>query len=70
MNGVEVITAIRAFNPTIPLVFLTGHADSVIMEKYKNLKIHGFFSKIDDFKKLGELLKVILRGVERAGNKK
>jgi len=68
-NGVEVIEAIRQFNPTIPLVLLTGFADSAIMEKYKTLNIHGFFSKLDDFKKLTEILKVILRGFERSRSK-
>ena len=70
LNGIEVIGRIREFNPTIPLVLLTGHADTAIMERYKHLKIHGFFAKLDDFKKLGDLIQVILRGVDRSSEKK
>lgn len=69
ISGIEVIALIREFNPTIPLVLLTGHADTAIMEKYKDLNIHGFFAKLDDFKKLNNLIQVILRGIERTSQK-
>ena len=70
LNGIEVIGSIREFNSKIPLVLLTGHADTAIMEKYKHLNIHGFFAKLEDFKKLGDLIQVILRGVDRSSEKK
>lgn len=70
INGIEVIGAIRDFDPKIPLVLLTGHADTAIMEKYKHLNIHGFFAKLDDFKKLSNLIQVLLRGIERSTGKK
>ena len=70
LNGIEVIGQIREFDSSIPLVLLTGHTDTAIMEKYKHLNIHGFFAKLDDFKKLGNLIQVILRGIDRASKKK
>ncbi|GEM_PF-983360 len=69
-NGIEVMGRIREFNSTIPLVLLTGHADAAIMEKYKHLNINGFFAKLDDLKKLGDLIQVILRGVDRSSEKR
>lgn len=70
LNGIEVIGRIREFDLTIPLVLLTGHADAAIMSKYKHLNIHGFFAKLVDFKKLGGLIEVILRGVDRSSGRK
>ena len=70
LNGIEVIARIREFDSKIPIVLLTGHADMAIMEKYKHLNIQGFFAKLDDFKKLGSLIQVVLRGVQRSSEKK
>lgn len=69
LSGIEFVSRIREFNPTIPLMLLTGHADRAFLEKYKHLNIHGVFAKLDDFKKLGDLIEAVLRGVDRSVGK-
>ena len=69
MDGVEVITKIREFNQTIPVVLLTGHADEAIARNAKKLNIAGFFSKMGAFQELERVLDVVLRGLQRADAK-
>jgi CheY-like chemotaxis protein len=66
MDGVETLRQIRALHPTIPLVILTAHADTVLLQDLKDLHVSGFFSKIGPFDELEQVLEVVVRNVKRS----
>lgn len=66
MDGIEVMTKIREFNETIPIVMVTAFADNVLFGEIKRLRVSGFFSKIGPFEELDQVLDVVVRSLKRA----
>ena len=66
MDGIEVMTKIREFNETIPIVMVTAFADNVLFDEIKRLGVSGFFSKIGPFEELDQVLDVVVRSLKRA----
>lgn len=61
MDGMEVLRRIRSFNPTIPVVMVTGYPKEEKMEEAMKLGVSGFFPKTGSFEDLGRIIKASLR---------
>ncbi|HAJ56191.1 MAG TPA: hypothetical protein DCL35_00285 [Candidatus Omnitrophica bacterium] len=61
MDGMEVLRQIRSFNPTIPIVMVTGYPKEEKMEEAIKLGVSGFFPKTGSFEDLGRIIKAAVR---------
>ena len=67
MDGLETIRQIRSFNPKIPIVMLTAHADDVRLQAgAKGLDIMGLFPKMAEFEDLDHVLDAIVTGIRKS----
>lgn len=61
MDGLELLSQIRKFSNTLPVVLVTGYPADVEIKKAGALGISGIFPKTDRFLKLEAIIEVILR---------
>ena len=61
MDGMEVLTQIRSFNQTIPIIMLTGFPKEEKMDEAVRLGVSGFFPKSGSFENLGRMIKAAVR---------
>lgn len=61
MDGMEVLTEIRSFNKTIPVIMLTGFPKEEKMDEAVRLGVSGFFPKSGSFENLGRMIKAAVR---------
>lgn len=61
MDGMEVLRQIRSFNPTIPVVMVTGYPKEEKMSEAVKLGVSGFFPKTGSFEELGRIIKAAVR---------
>ncbi len=61
MDGMETLRRIRSFNPTIPVIMVTGFPKEEKMEEAIKLGVSGFFPKTGSFEDLGRILKAAIR---------
>ena len=61
MDGMEVLQKIRSFNPTIPVVMVTGYPKEEKMMEAVKLGVSGFFPKSGSFEELGRVIKAAIR---------
>ena len=66
MNGIEVLTKIREFNKTIPVIMVTSYMDDSIIYPGKDLNVSGHFSKMGDFGDLEKLLEKVLADAKKS----
>jgi CheY-like chemotaxis protein len=66
MDGIEVLRRIRALHRTLPVILVTAaSADENRFAGAKALGISGFFPKGSDLARLGELLEIALRMLQK-----
>lgn len=61
LDGIELSSRIRALCPNIPIIVLSGIADTSAMEKLKSIGITGYFVKpIEDLRELNKSIEIAL----------
>lgn len=61
IDGMETLRRIRATNPSLPVVMVTGYAKEERMGEALQLGISGFFPKTASFEDLGRIIKAAIR---------
>jgi DNA-binding NtrC family response regulator len=61
IDGMETLRRIRATNPNLPVVMVTGYAKEERMGEALQLGISGFFPKTASFEDLGRIIKAAIR---------
>lgn len=61
MDGMEVLKQIRSFNPTLPIIMLTGYPKEEKMQEAIKIGVSGFFPKSGSFEDLGRMIKAAIR---------
>lgn len=65
IDGIEVISKIREFNKTIPIVVLTAYMNDLMLNEVSHLNIAGFYPKRGEFEDLESVLKCVLEVIKK-----
>lgn len=60
LTGLQVLTEIRKENKNLPFILLTFHANDNYRRLAKAAGVNYFFSKVDDFEKVGQVVDELL----------